>query len=441
MGGLTGSEGGQINDDYSTASVSAGGPVGGLVGENYVAGTILNCYSTGTVTGSSEVGGLVGRNLNIVNNSFWDTSTSGITSPTGGIGSGNTSGVTPATTAQLESQTFILANAPTSPTWDFTNVWTTHGGTITPQLIGLPESLPNGTNDILNGTAFSDNGVTFSAGTLVDLIFDGTVLGSTTTSGTGTFSFTINSNDLNSGVLLTSPANTGDAYYQSNNPATTINGIDIWGGTLRITADSASNAALKLAAGSLTTASGVNYSVSGANLSTISGVSVNILSGYALDGNITATGAGSFTTNSSTVLSGSSNVTLTGSTVTLSGAANLTGTLTVNSTSGQILLNGFGSIFNPNNVAGVTLNATGAVLLSNSDLSLNGGNFSATGTGYVSSVDANGEANGINLFDSTINAGGGNITLNGTSGYTSTGTGLASGLGVAIGTDGDTPPP
>jgi hypothetical protein len=45
--------------------------------------------------------------------------------------------VTGATTTQLESQTYILANAPTLPTWNFATVWTTYGGTETPQLIGL----------------------------------------------------------------------------------------------------------------------------------------------------------------------------------------------------------------------------------------------------------------------------------------------------------------
>ena len=440
VGGLVGSSLSPINDVYSTASVVAsGGPVGGLVGEDYYGCVIHNAYSSGTVSGTSEVGALVGRDLGSINNSFWDTTTSGITSSTGGVGSGSDTGVTPATTAQLESQTFILANAPTSPTWDFTNVWTSNGGTTAPQLIGLPQNLPTGSNDLLSGTAYSDSGETYSAGTLVDLIFDGSVLGSTTTSGTGTFSFTINSNDLSSGVLLTNPANDGSSFYQANSPASSINGIDIWGATLRVTADTSSNAALKLVAGNLTSSSGINYAVSGANLSTAAGVSVNILSGYTLDGNITAAGTGSFTTNSGTVLSGSTNVTLSGSTVTLSGAASLTGTLTVTSTTGQILLTGFGSIYNPNTAAGVTLNSAGAVVLSDSDLSLNGGNFSATGTGYVSNYDANGDPNGIDLFDSTIDAGGGNITLTGAAGYTTGDSGVTSGLGVAIGTDGEVP--
>jgi len=137
VGGLEGSTLSQLSNVYSAASVSAGGPVGGLVGENYYGGTIHNAYSTGTVSGSSETGGLVGRNLGSINNSFWDTDSSGITSPTGGVGSYTNSGVTAATTANLESQSFILANAPVSPTWDFTNIWTTDGSTLTPQLIGV----------------------------------------------------------------------------------------------------------------------------------------------------------------------------------------------------------------------------------------------------------------------------------------------------------------
>jgi filamentous hemagglutinin family protein len=137
-GGLVGSSLSPIDDSYSTANVTAsGGPVGGLLGENYYGGVVHNAYSTGTVTGNSEVGALVGRNLNTINNSFWDTDSSGITSPTGGVGSGNNSGVTPATTPQLESQTYILANSPVQPTWDFTNIWTTNQGTTTPQLVGL----------------------------------------------------------------------------------------------------------------------------------------------------------------------------------------------------------------------------------------------------------------------------------------------------------------
>jgi hypothetical protein len=42
----------------------------------------------------------------------------------------------------LESQSFIVANSLTAPAWDFTSVWTTNGGTQTPQLTGFVGSAP-----------------------------------------------------------------------------------------------------------------------------------------------------------------------------------------------------------------------------------------------------------------------------------------------------------
>jgi len=48
---------------------------------------VSNCYSSGTVTGNSSVGGLVGQDyLGTVNNSFWDTETSGQSTSAGGTG-------------------------------------------------------------------------------------------------------------------------------------------------------------------------------------------------------------------------------------------------------------------------------------------------------------------------------------------------------------------
>jgi hypothetical protein len=64
VGGLVGGnqgEYGTITYCYSTAGVSGGFHVGGLVGWNSE-GTIANCYSTGSVLGESYVGGLVGSN-------------------------------------------------------------------------------------------------------------------------------------------------------------------------------------------------------------------------------------------------------------------------------------------------------------------------------------------------------------------------------------------
>src|SRR6202020_295397 len=100
------------------------------------------------------------------------------------------------------SQTYILNNAPTAPTWDFTNVWTTNGGTTLPQLLGVsPTDLPG--IDLLSGTAYIDGGVNDSPDVTIDLIYNGNQIGSTTTSGSGGFSFSISSTDLTGGILLT----------------------------------------------------------------------------------------------------------------------------------------------------------------------------------------------------------------------------------------------
>jgi hypothetical protein len=91
VGGLVGwNHGGTISNSYSTGSVNGTDIVGGLVGFNSC--NVSNCYSTGIVYGEEEVGGLVGRNENeaTVNNSFWDTQTSGQATSDGGTGKNTT---------------------------------------------------------------------------------------------------------------------------------------------------------------------------------------------------------------------------------------------------------------------------------------------------------------------------------------------------------------
>ena len=150
VGGLVGGSSGTINNSYSMAAVSGNSEVGGLVGANG-GGTINDSYSTGAVSGNSEVGGLVGAG-GTINGSFWDTLTSGTAISAGGTG---------ATTTQLESQSFILGIA---PTWDFTNVWSTYGGTLTPQLIGLATTgLPSGSGGSGGSTPPSTGGGDFGS--------------------------------------------------------------------------------------------------------------------------------------------------------------------------------------------------------------------------------------------------------------------------------------
>ena len=89
VGGLVGrnEDSSALNNNYSTGSVSGNNYVGGLVGYNLNSSTVSNSYSAGFVSGSSLIGGLVGdNNTSTVDNSFWDTETSGQSTSDGGTG-------------------------------------------------------------------------------------------------------------------------------------------------------------------------------------------------------------------------------------------------------------------------------------------------------------------------------------------------------------------
>jgi hypothetical protein len=101
VGGLAGANWGTVSNSYSTGSVTAVFEVGGLVGWNHE-GIVMNSYSTGRVSGHDHVGGLVGWNNAAVNNSFWDTQSSGQATSDGGMGK---------TTAELK-------NIATFAAWD-----------------------------------------------------------------------------------------------------------------------------------------------------------------------------------------------------------------------------------------------------------------------------------------------------------------------------------
>jgi hypothetical protein len=87
IGGMVGINGWDdtVRNSYSTGSVTGNYYIGGMVGVNF--GTVSNSYSSGNVTGDEYVGGMVGVNwVGIVNNSFWDTKTSGQATSAGGTG-------------------------------------------------------------------------------------------------------------------------------------------------------------------------------------------------------------------------------------------------------------------------------------------------------------------------------------------------------------------
>ena len=440
VGGLAGlAQGGTVDSSYSTATISANSSyeVGGLIGDNDAA--VTNVYSTGSVDGYTDVGGLVGYNGGSISNayttssviggvsfgafagdevgtiseSFYDTDTAGGLS---GVGSdASNTEVTGATTAQLMSQSYILSQA---PNWDFTNVWSTNGDTTLPQLIGVGgpggTTPPVGTIDDLTGTVYMDGGVTVADGVTLDFLFDGTLLGTAVTGQDGAYSFNVSSTDLTGGLLITDAVDHGNTYFQSNGPQMTITGVDLYGSTLRVLSDTASNAGLATAAGSLTGA-GVNYSVSGSHLTTNSGIAMSMLGTYTLDGNITS--AGEFSTAEGSKLIGSANVTVTGSSVALAGTFNRTGATTFTSTTGGIDLEGVGNVDTAAVSQGLTLTSAQNLTINNSYIDLNGGNLSASGTGYTSLTDGNGDANGVSITDSVIHGQGGNLVVTGSGGY------------------------
>ncbi len=106
IGGIIGSVVGgvDITNCYSHVDVKGEDYVGGLIGAMSNS-FVTNCYSTGFVFGYNYTGGLIGDGANWVDNSFWDTETSGQDNSSAGTGK---------TTAEMTTlSTFTNAG------WDF----------------------------------------------------------------------------------------------------------------------------------------------------------------------------------------------------------------------------------------------------------------------------------------------------------------------------------
>jgi hypothetical protein len=150
-GGLVGNHtAGTISNCYSFANVSSGSNrAGGLVGEN--SATITNCYSAGVVSAAYYVGGLAGLSSGSVNNSFWDTQTSGQSTSPAGTGK---------TTSEMTTySTFSDAG------WDFLNTWGMHSAVNIgyPYLKGVTEITGSGSSAPTAVTSAASNISTTSA--------------------------------------------------------------------------------------------------------------------------------------------------------------------------------------------------------------------------------------------------------------------------------------
>ena len=87
VGGLVGSSYATITNSYSTGNVTGTSELGGLVGLNYTSATISNSYSTGDVTGDASVGGLVGiAGSSSISNSYSTGTVTGTTDVGGLVG-------------------------------------------------------------------------------------------------------------------------------------------------------------------------------------------------------------------------------------------------------------------------------------------------------------------------------------------------------------------
>lgn len=116
IGGLVGTNySSSIYNSYTTATVDGDAYCGGVAGSQYY-GTIENVFCTGSVSGNSDVGGVIGfaGSGSDVNNTFWNTTTSGQSTSDGGTGK---------TTTQLkDTATFTdLSTSGLDAAWDFVN--------------------------------------------------------------------------------------------------------------------------------------------------------------------------------------------------------------------------------------------------------------------------------------------------------------------------------
>jgi type II secretion system protein G len=126
-GGLVGWNDDSIENCYTTGNVNGGNSTGGLVGYNYNNGSITNSYATGSVEGNNYTGGLVGWNDDSIENSYYNSETTGQ--------SDNNGKGTPLTTAEMKNSTNFTD-------WDFDTVWGIDQGNSYPYLINN-EQIPH----------------------------------------------------------------------------------------------------------------------------------------------------------------------------------------------------------------------------------------------------------------------------------------------------------
>ncbi|WP_260259264.1 Ig-like domain-containing protein [Vibrio intestinalis] len=165
IGGLLGLiESGSIENSYSSASISGTSQysqyAGGAIGEARAPSIINNIYSTGAVdTALYKAGGLIGVSKGVINNSLFDSDTSGYNSAVGDE--------LPMSTANMQTQSTY-----TNIGWDFDSIWKIESNNY-PTFIVLPNEAP---------VAIGPNNVTLSEDSSVEVsLIGGDVDGDTLT--------------------------------------------------------------------------------------------------------------------------------------------------------------------------------------------------------------------------------------------------------------------
>ncbi|MHB1221679.1 MAG: filamentous hemagglutinin N-terminal domain-containing protein, partial [Gammaproteobacteria bacterium] len=397
IGGFVGDNTGTITNAYATGAVTgtssySGSGGGGFFGFNDATGLISNTFSTGATNGQF-VRGFGGRNVgSTIQNSFWDTDTSGTNAGLYGdsgttnlIGGCLTGVCATGGTANLSAlSTYAAWNISANP--GVGSIWSLIPGQSYPYLTAF-----------YSGTPQAVSGNTPSANATVSLATAGSVVKTITTGANGFYYF-LSGNNLISGVndalatgsailtYLSSGATLGNAVTllpsANNGTVSGTNSLDILANTLNVGTTNAINIQLT----DISTALGA---LSG-NPNIVFGITGNTLS---------------LLNNANLITTAATNLNLVGNTVVTSGSGNITFNGMVNGANTLTLTTG--GIKTLAGIVGGTVALTG--------LTLNGAGNNAINTTAITTTGDQAYSNATTLgANAILNAGTGAITFSGT---------------------------
>ena len=248
-GGIAGSSLGTITDSFNAATLTGANNIGGIAGSLGSGGgadLINNSISIGNITalGGANPGGIVGANLGTVNNSFWDTQTSGIsngigtgTALNGGVGGsfGSSSGANLANATTYLTGSSYISTSGGATAWSIAvapainSTWGIISNQSYPYLTALYATTPRTISGTVTGNSASDvvelsvNSTPLTDGENNDLITQATAA-----IGANGFYYYLESNGvITDGATITgttsSTALTSSIAAPSNNGSVTLN--------------------------------------------------------------------------------------------------------------------------------------------------------------------------------------------------------------------------